>query len=300
MSEENLLRRKRAFVIYLILALGITWVAWIPSLIIADQQGYLLPTINNLPQLLESGGIQNSHHLFLSISFSFAVYGPLIAGLVATALEKGKNGVDDLLGRLLKWRVEFKWYAIALGVALTIPLVPRLIAAVSGQIDKESGGITWSLPLLVAIFVWQTLTSGLGEEPGWRGFLLPHLQSRFNPDRAIWVLGVIWAVWHYPFTIFDTITKAGDIQTMGLVITILLSLAGQTLSLIGMSYLYAWMYNNTKSVLLVILFHGLSNFLPAVILARVSSALFLIIALMPWVLVFVLERVYDKDQFPGG
>ncbi|MEL7123434.1 MAG: CPBP family intramembrane glutamic endopeptidase [Bacteroidota bacterium] len=51
----------------------------------------------------------------------------------------------------------------------------------------------WALPFVAfAIF----------EEAGWRGFLLPHLQTKYSAFQASTVLAGIWAFWHAPFFLF--------------------------------------------------------------------------------------------------
>ena len=297
-THQPFRNQRNSFILFIALAYGITWVCWIPALMIADQQGYALPTVANFTQLLESG-YTNPQHVLLSILFSLAVYGPLIAAVVVTLLESGRKGLGDLVGRIVKWRVSVKWYAWIVGIAVFLPLVPRLIGALMGLIQSNAAGMVWSLPLLLVVFLWQVMSSGLGEEPGWRGYALPWLKSRYDSDKAIWILGLIWAVWHYPFTIFDTLSRMGDVPMIGVVLTLAMALAGQTMSLIGMTYIYAWLYNQTRSVFIAVLFHALSNFMPAVLLGGAAPGLTLMVAVMPWVAVVALEKIYGKDRFPG-
>ena len=53
--------------------------------------------------------------------------GPSLSGILMTGLVHGKAGLRELLSRLLRWRVDARWYAVAL---LTAPLLvtPILLA----------------------------------------------------------------------------------------------------------------------------------------------------------------------------
>lgn len=288
---------KRKPIIYVLLSYGITWACWIPAIIIAEKYGYQLPVPTRIDQTLGSG-FENAQHAFVSILFSFAVYGPIIAAVVVTFLELGKQGVVDLLGRMAKWRISVKWYLVIIGVAVIISLIPKLIGMVFGITDGKLF-VIGSLPIIMIMFLRQVLTSGIGEEPGWRGYLQPYLQSRYDINRSIWILGIIWAVWHYPFTIYYTLSGISGVPLIGIVITILMSLLGQTISLVGIAYIYAWVYNNTKSVFIAVLFHALSNLMPAILLGESSQMLGTLAAVMPWIVVFSLEKIYGKESFPG-
>jgi len=81
--------------------------------------------------------------------------------------------------------------------------------------------------------------------------------------------------------------------------TVIMALLGQTMSLVGITYIYVWLYNNTKSVFIAILFHALSNFIPEVLQVGANPSQGIMMALMPWIMVFILEKVYGKERFPG-
>lgn len=53
------------------------------------------------------------------------------------------------------------------------------------------------LNIVLASFIFNVIPA-LGEEIGWRGWLLPHLLQRFGPWSAIAISGVVWGMWHAP------------------------------------------------------------------------------------------------------
>src|SRR5579872_405347 len=54
-----------------------------------------------------------------------------------------------------------------------------------------------TIPMLATLGIIGSLANGLGEEIGWRGFLLPRLTSQFGFTFGCLISGLIWAVWHY-------------------------------------------------------------------------------------------------------
>src|ERR1700732_280323 len=50
--------------------------------------------------------------------------------------------------------------------------------------------------------VIQNCATTLGEEIGWRGFLVPELAKRFSFTATAVLSGVIWALWHVPIIVF--------------------------------------------------------------------------------------------------
>lgn len=62
------------------------------------------------------------------------------------------------------------------------------------------------LPWLALILV----VNGLGEEAGWRGYLLPRLQALWGARAGTLATGAVWAVWHAPFFALVATYRAMD------------------------------------------------------------------------------------------
>lgn len=294
--------QKNPIVTYIIIAYGITWLGWIPSIVLSSKQGYLLPTIDGFVNFIQAG-FSDTNHIFIALSFQFAVYGPLIGALVAKGLTKGKPGIAELWGRITIIRIGGRWYLSALALALVMAFVPLLLVILIRLVSFNGSGLLALLPFIPLLLLWQILTSGFGEEPGWRGFLLPELQAKFGGEKYIWLLGLAWAGWHYPFTVYHTLASLVDMPVPAIVITVIIALAGNTMSIIGITYIYVWLNNNTKSIFLAILFHAIANVANTIAFASIEGfnpLVTIIIALMPWAVVIVMKKMLGKDKFPGS
>lgn len=63
----------------------------------------------------------------------------------------------------------------------------------------------WLIPLILILsLITNTLTNSLGEELGWRGYLLPHLTG-LGICRAYAITGILHAVWHFPMILLTTL-----------------------------------------------------------------------------------------------
>jgi uncharacterized protein len=291
-------QERRGLLLYFIVANLWTWALWIPPLLIAIQQGLVLPSPDNYARLAAEG-FSGSQHIVLAGIFSLAVYGPLIAACLATALEQGRAGVRELLTATFRARLAPRWYLVALAIAAALAFSPPFFAWLTGNLNQPLLDFRTTALLFVPLLVLQLLTSGLGEEPGWRGYLLPRLQTRLSTNRSVWVLGLAWAAWHYPLVcIYIWQGVPANTPLIGAVIAVVIGLLGQTLGVIGITYLYVWLFNRTHSIFLMIVFHALSNTLPFLV-PSVQGAWVLVVGVFPWVIVFVLQRILGKADFPG-
>ena len=180
-------------------------------------------------------------------------FGPFLAALVVLAATQGKTGVVGLLRRIVRWRVGLRWYAVALLLPVVVTAAAAalnvlLLGAKASFSVAELGGLTG----LFSTFALLLLIPGIGgswEEPGWRGYALPRLQTARSALFASLILGVVWAFWHLPLFI------TGQAQWSDIVFIIVWTIT------------FTWVFNNAEgSVLIVVLMHNMNN--------TISSAVF--------------------------
>ena len=95
-----------------------------------------------------------------------------------------------------------------------------------------------------------SLAFALGEELGWRGFLVPKLAEQLSFTRTAVVSGIIWASWHMPLIIFADYN--GGTPT-------LYSIACFALMVVGISFPLAWLRLKSGSVWPAALLHATHN-----------------------------------------
>ncbi|SDQ12060.1 CPBP family intramembrane glutamic endopeptidase [Flagellimonas zhangzhouensis] len=103
--------------------------------------------------------------------------------------------------------------------------------------------------LLLTVGVIKNLGSTLGEEIGWRGFLIFELRKVMSFKALAIVSGVIWAVWHYP--IINLMYSRGD--------SLLLHISAFTLMIVGMSVVLAYYTFKSNSLWPAAIFHSVHN-----------------------------------------
>ncbi len=173
-------------------------------------------------------------------------YGPSFAALLVTGFVGGPSAIRSLLRQLAVWRVGFLWMGTAVVGSAVLFALAYQISNLLGYPPPAAPAFPVSPVIAVPIlFVVSLLING--EEMGWRGFLLPRLQARFNALTASLIVGTIWAAFHLP--LFWTLgsTQAGQPMWAFL------------LSILASSVIVTWLYNNTHSLLLVVLFHASVN-----------------------------------------
>jgi uncharacterized protein len=258
--------KRHPLTMFFILAYALSWWAWIP-------------------------------YAFGAFPNPVASFGPFLAAVVMLAVTEGKAGLVGLFRRMLRWRVAPGWYAVAL-------LLPAVLAASAAALNVLLGAQPPSAAQLGAwtgifsTFAIVLLVPGVGgawEEPGWRGYALPRLQSGRSALVAALILAALIAGWHLPLMVVGQVHYSDIVLIFAGVIVL------------------NWVFNNAKgSVLIIMLMHAANNavagsFFPPMFSGADSVRQSWLLALV-WAIVAVLvivisgplnlSRKYHRQQEP--
>ena len=172
--------------------------------------------------------------------------GTFVATIAACILVYQQRGLDDV--KNLLWRafdarrVQHPYYWV-FSIAI-MPLLVALTYLISVQMNLIKAG-SW-LPdssTLIALVLF--LVAAAGEEIGYTGYATDRLLRRYSLWQVALLVGVLHAVWHYP-----SMFQIG--QSVGLMLT-------GTLFTIAVRIVMVWLYRETGSVCLTIVFHAMGN-----------------------------------------
>jgi uncharacterized protein len=93
--------------------------------------------------------------------------------------------------------------------------------------------------------------SGLGEEIGWRGLLVPELAKNLSFTKTALISGGIWALWHYPVILFANYNNSSAPAWFGLLCFTVLA--------VGISFPFAWLRIKSGSLWTAVILHGAHN-----------------------------------------
>ena len=218
----------RKVVLFCALTYALTWLWWI---------------FRFLPHLQPNGSINRS--AIGPLDVQVGMFGPLLAAVILRLIDK--DGFRGSLGLKRPWKV----YALAY-------LIPTMLGIIAISFNHLVGWsrFNWAgesllelVPGQILITLLASLTA-LGEEYGWRGYLLPLLLPLGN-TKATLIVGLIWGGWHLPLLVTG-LTYPGQ--------PALLSIAVFLLSTVLISFLFTWFYRfSGGSVAIAALVHGALN-----------------------------------------
>lgn len=210
---------------------------------------FVLAWLIEVPLALSANGILPKLPLLAyAIAIAVATFAPTAAAFIVTGLTEGKVGVVRLLRRYVQWRVGIQWYLFVLiGIPIIVLLGAVVVPGAATSFNPVVAPLLAAYPL--ALLTTFFLGGPLGEEPGWRGFALPRLQSAMGPLRGSVILGVLWALWHFPL-FWSGVWTPLSIPNMVMFIVMITAL----------TIIMSWVFNHAKgSVLITMLMHASFN-----------------------------------------
>jgi membrane protease YdiL (CAAX protease family) len=237
---------KKALLWFLVITFAISWPLFLTPLLFRDMD----PTT---AQLATTG------------LWALAMWGPGIAAIATTLLVQKKPFRSLNLNRLGPKRYYlWAWFlpaalSIAGGLFALLFGVAKLdleFTMMRDALSAAPGGATIPPVLVVAIQIafaillapFINVLFALGEELGWRGFLLPHLLP-LGQWKAILLSGAIWGVWHAPAVAQGLNYPGYPVAGIFMMIAFCILLGT----------VFAWLYLNTQSPWSAALAHGAVN-----------------------------------------
>jgi membrane protease YdiL (CAAX protease family) len=201
---------------------------------------------------------------------SIIIVAPTLAGVIVAFLAEGKDGLLDVLRRIVRWRAGVRWYLLVL-------FLPVLTSLAAVAVYVLLGGTAPQFPLLkkdqhmilltFAFYLLPWQSSAFLEEVGLRGYAQEAFQAkwgqkRWGPLAGTLILGFLFGAWLLPEFLRPDSNQAamGGIGFYSWFI----------LTEIGWSVIMAWVYNKTgKSALIAgYLFHTAFNVWPFILLTN--------------------------------
>jgi membrane protease YdiL (CAAX protease family) len=212
--------KRHPLILFFLLTYLFSWTVWGTS--IAQANGKLS---FHIPQML-------------------AFWGLIFATYIAAAVTGGWTAVKETFSRVYRWKIDFKWYGVAIFLTLVLGFVTLFLFSLSS--GKHQIGRDLSFQGFLVFSLTETIFMIFTEETAWRGFALPRLQVDHSALSASLILGLLWGLWHIPLFLIP-----GNVQQS-------YPFIGFILLILPTSVLFTWIFNHTRgSVLLTGLFHGL-------------------------------------------
>jgi len=217
------------------------------------------------------------------LMFPVMLLGPACAGVLLRRIVDGKSGLSALFSQMLRALVPVRWYAV-----LLVP--PMLVLAV--LLFLETFVSSAYAPNRFFLGVLFGIPAGFFEEIGWTGYAFSKMRSQNDALAPSILLGLLWGLWHLP--VIDFLGTAGPHG-----VYVWLFLFAFTLAMTAMRVLMAWIYTNTKSVLLAQLMHVSSTgslvvFSPARVTAAQEVMWYVLYGTVLWVAVAIVVTVFGR------
>jgi membrane protease YdiL (CAAX protease family) len=190
-----------------------------------------------------------------NIAALLSLFTPVLSVLVITVFGTRRGHRRELWRGIGLARSGSRSWPAALVIPMVLPALAYGAAVVLGVASFRhlapglSPWLSAGLNLVIALVLGTVLI--LGEEIGWRGFLLPCLQTLLPKRRAALATGVLHGLFHLPIILLTTTyDSVGKRYIVAPIVVITITLAG---------VFYAWLRDRSTSIWPVAIAHNAAN-----------------------------------------
>lgn len=169
------------------------------------------------------------------------------AALLAAWLSRGRKGAQELMRTVLNVRVHWGWYVFAI---LLFPVVGVLTILISALLFGTPLTLDWYdiTSFDLRTFITITLVS-VGDEVAWFSFGFSRLRERYSPAKTSLIIGIVWFLWYWPRLIYSDMVADPSIP-----------IPLFCLHFVALAPLCAWLYQSTKSGILLVITQVVANY----------------------------------------
>ena len=158
---------------------------------------------------------------------------------------------------LMSWYVPLVYAAIAYAIVWASGLggFPNreFVASIAARMGPRLSPVVATMLYVVLVGSFGlvgSLSRALGEEIGWRGFLVPELSKNVGFTGTAVISGVVWSLWHYPILIFADYNSGTATWY---------ALTCFTVMVVAIAFVFAWLRLKSGSVWTAALLHASHN-----------------------------------------
>lgn len=218
---------------YIITVLGISWI--LTAIIFINPQ----TAINN---------------------FAVIMFVPLILTLIFKRKEEKRSGNKI---KILKKKFNKKAMIFGCVYPIGFIIVCATIAIILRQarIVFTTNIVVWLITEFVTVVIG--LFSALGEEYGWRGFLLPELTKVYGRRKAVLITGLVWSLYHIPAVyLLAKLTGIGNPIYVCIV---------QAIVVFVSNFAFSYCFYLSESIIPVVVYHSIWNTFNTAILGDIYN-----------------------------
>lgn len=173
---------------------------------------------------------------------------PAILGFIIKIIKY--RSIKEVFKPLLH-RISIKGIMFSFVFPIIIISLCSILALITGvgSVDNYDGSISQILIIIVMSVPFSIVT--LGEEYGWRGYLLGEWEKTYGLKKSNILVGIVWILYHLP-TLYMMNLSYGIFAA--LIFTIV-----QSICIFCVNFSYTYLYTLSKNVLLASMMHSAWN-----------------------------------------